>query len=212
MSSKACVLGATGLVGSKLISLLVDDPYYTTINVVTRQKMTLHVDTVIQYVSEFENLDSIASAFNVDDVYCCLGTTMKKAGSKEAFSKVDYDYVVKAARLAYLQGAQQFLVISAVGANPHSLFFYNRVKGQMEKDVTSIPFKAVHIFRPSLLVGKRDEKRFFEDIVRYFAQPLQFILKGYLKKYAPVDALWVAQSMIQAAKDHISGVHVYEAL
>lgn len=212
MNRNACVLGATGLIGSKLVSLLIDDPYYSTINIITRRKILLESKKIIQHIAEFDTLESVARALNVDDVYCCLGTTMKKAGSKEAFRLVDYDYVLKAAKIAYSQGAKQFLIISAVGAHPNALFFYSRVKGQMEKDVASIPFEAVHIFRPSLLLGQRDERRFAEDIAQRCAKPLQCILKGYFKKYAPVDALHVAQSMLQAAKANKSGVHIHEAL
>lgn len=212
MNKKACVLGATGLVGSNLLLLLTNDTYYSAIHVITRRKVHLQARSVFQYIADFNNLETVAHAFSVDDVYCCLGTTMKKAGSKEAFKQVDYDYVVKAARIAHAQGAKQFLVVSAIGAHPHSLFFYNRIKGQMEKDVASIQFDAVHIFRPSLLLGQRDEKRFLEDIAQRCAKPLHYILKGPLKKYAPVEAKHVAASMIQAAKAHIPGIHIHEAL
>lgn len=212
MNKKACVLGATGLVGSNLLLLLTNDTYYSAIHVITRRKVHLQARSVSQYIADFNNLETVAHAFSVDDVYCCLGTTMKKAGSKEAFKQVDYDYVVKAARIAHAQGAKQFLVVSAIGADPHSLFFYNRIKGQMEKDVASIQFDAVHIFRPSLLLGQRDEKRFLEDIAQRCAKPLHYILKGPLKKYAPVEAKHVAASMIQVAKAHIPGIHIHEAL
>ncbi|MEW6527616.1 MAG: oxidoreductase [Spirochaetota bacterium] len=212
MNKKACVLGATGLVGSNLLSLLTNDNDYSAIHVITRRKLQLQASTVTQYIADFNNLETVANVFAVDDVFCCLGTTMKKAGSKEAFKQVDYEYVVKAAKLAHTQGAKQFLVVSAVGAHPHSLFFYNRIKGQMENDVASIPFTAVHIFRPSLLLGQRDERRFAEDIAQRCAKPLSYILKGPLKKYAPVEAKHVAQSMIQAAKANIPGIHIYEAL
>ncbi|MCX8122984.1 MAG: oxidoreductase [Spirochaetes bacterium] len=211
MCRKACVLGATGLVGSKLLSLLIDDPYYTSINIITRRKISLEAKNIIQYIADFNTIETFANAFAVDDIYCCLGTTMKKAGSKEAFKQVDYHYVAKAAQLAYSQGAKQFLVVSAVGANPHSLFFYNRIKGLMEKDVASIPFEAVHIFRPSLLLGQREESRFLEDIAQRCAKPFSYILKGPLRKYAPVDAMHVAHSMIHAAKTHTNGVHIHEA-
>lgn len=210
MNRKACVLGATGLVGSNLVALLINDPDYSNINVITRRKINVH-NTVHQFIADSDNLQTVAHAFAVDDVYCCLGTTMKKAGSKEAFKQVDYDYVVKAAQLAYAQGAGQFLVISAVSAHPRSLFFYNRIKGQMEKDVAAIPFKAVHIFRPSLLLGQRQEKRFFEDVAQHCAKPLQYICKGPLKKYAPVEAQHVARSMQQAAKAQLHGIYIHEA-
>ena len=212
MKRKACVLGGTGLVGSNLLSLLINDRYYSVINVITRKKIPLQADIATQYIADFNNLESVSHAFAVDDVYCCLGTTMKIAGSKEAFKQVDYDYVVKAARIAYEQGAKQFLVISAVGAHPRSLFFYNRIKGEMERSVVAIPFEVVHIFRPSLLLGKRNEKRFLEDIAQHCAKPLQYIFKGPLRKYAPVQAKHVAYSMLQAAKAQLQGIYIHEAL
>lgn len=209
MNRKACVLGATGLVGSNLVALLINDPDYSGIHVITRRDINVS-NRVTRFIADFDNLETVAHAFAVDDVYCCLGTTMKKAGSKEAFKQVDYDYVVKAAQIAYAQGAGQFLVVSAVGAHAKSLFFYNRVKGQMEDAVSRIPYKAVHIFRPSLLLGIRNEKRSFEDIAQHLAPALQHILKGPLKKYAPVTAQHVAYTMIEAAKSNKSGTFIYQ--
>jgi uncharacterized protein YbjT (DUF2867 family) len=212
MNKKACILGATGLVGGEFLSLLLHDEYYAHITIIVRKKIAIPSQKVAVIVADFANLEDASEAFQVDDVFCCLGTTMKKAGSKEAFKQVDYEYVLKAAAIAHKQGAQQFLVISAVGANPHAYAFYNRIKGLMEKDVSSIPLQAIHIFRPSLLVGKRQEKRLLEDIAQLFAKPMQFLLKGSFAKYAPVEARTVAEAMAGAAKLNTKGVHIHEAL
>ena len=212
MSKKACILGATGLVGSELLSLLLHDDYYAHVNIIVRRKIAIPSKKVAVFVTDFANLEKVVEAFHGDDVFCCLGTTMKKAGSKDAFKQVDYEYVLKAAAIAHKQGAQQFLVISAVGANPRACTFYNRIKGSMEKDVSSIPMTAIHIFRPSLLLGKRQEKRLLEDIAQLFAKPMRFLLKGTFAKYAPVNARTVAEAMINAAKLNTKGVHIHEAL
>ncbi len=211
MNKKACILGATGLAGSELLSLLLRDDYYEHVNIIVRKKVDIPSKKVAVFVTDFANLEDASSAFHGDDVFCCLGTTIKKAGSKDAFKQVDYEYVLKAAAIAHKQGAQQFLVISAVGANPHSCVFYNRIKGLMEKDVSSTPMQAIHIFRPSLLLGKRQEKRLLEDIARLFAKPMQFLLKGTFAKYAPVNARTVAEAMINAAKLNTKGVHIHES-
>ena len=145
-------------------------------------------------------------------MYCCLGTTIKKAGSQEAFRTIDHTLVITIAELMRKQGAGQFLVISSMGADSNSKVFYNRTKGEMEEAVKEIGYPCLRILRPSLLLGKREEFRFGEKIGLILTPLLKPFLIGSLKKYAPVEAESVAHFMVKVATEQpISGVHVYES-
>jgi uncharacterized protein YbjT (DUF2867 family) len=134
---------------------------------------------------------------------------MRQAGSKEAFYKVDYLYVVKLAALTAGNFAAQFLVVSAMGADANSSIYYNRVKGEMEDAVRNTPFRAIHIFRPSLLLGKRSEKRLGEQIGAVLLGLLRPLLLGPLRKYQPIEAATVARAMLSAAEEDGGGIRVH---
>jgi uncharacterized protein YbjT (DUF2867 family) len=134
---------------------------------------------------------------------------MRQAGSKEAFYKVDYLYVVKLAALTAGNFAAQFLVVSAMGADPASRIYYNRVKGEMEQAVRQTPFRAIHIFRPSLLLGNRAEKRLGEQIGAVLLNVLRPLMVGPLRKYQPVEAATVARAMLRAAEEDGGGIRVH---
>jgi uncharacterized protein YbjT (DUF2867 family) len=152
-------------------------------------------------------MEAAASLFAVDDVFCCLGTTIRSAGSQEAFRKVDVDYPVKAARLAAEAGADQFLVVSALGADADSRIFYNRMKGVMESQVRRFPLKAIWVLRPALLLGDRDETRVGEQIAEIVLRPLSPLLLGPLRRFRPVAARAVAMAMVTlAAQDGTGGI------
>jgi uncharacterized protein YbjT (DUF2867 family) len=163
-----------------------------------------------QLIIDFDKLPQRTEFVSVQDVYCCLGTTMKKAGSKEAFRKVDYTYPFNLAKLAAEKGASQFMLISALGANKGSLFFYNRVKGEVEEAISKISqYSAVHIFRPSLLLGDRNENRTGEKVGEVAMRILKPIMLGPLKNIRPIKAKTVAQGMFAAAQSGQRGVHLY---
>jgi uncharacterized protein YbjT (DUF2867 family) len=154
---------------------------------------------------DFDRLEENPSLLRADDVFCCLGTTIAKAGSQEAFRKVDFTYVVEAARVASDAGAEQFLVVSAVGADPSSRVFYNRVKGEMEAAVKRLPFRALWIVRPSLLLGDRKEFRLGERIAELVSRPLAIFFFGRYRRYRPVHARDVAAAMVRLALEEGTG-------
>jgi uncharacterized protein YbjT (DUF2867 family) len=193
-------VGATGLTGSSCLELLLDDNEYEKVTVLTRRPLPQAHDKLEQHVVDFDDLNASADQMKANDVFCCLGTTTKKAGSKEAFRKVDLDYPRELAGIAAANGSEQFLVISAPESNPNSMLFYGRVKGEMEQAVSSYPFKGVYIFRPSLLVGERDEFRLAEGLAIKLFTALPFLLAGPLKKLRPIEARAVASAMIIVAK------------
>lgn len=206
----ALIVGATGLVGSYLLNKLCEDPYYYTVYVLTRRPLTHQYEKVKEVIINFDELNE-ADIPEVDDVFCCLGTTMKKAGSKSAFRKVDYHYPVRIARLAHKKGAKQFFLVSAMGADKESLFFYNRIKGEVEESVAKVGFPAIHILRPSMLLGQREEKRVGEKIGQVVMQGMAPVMIGALKKYRPIEGNAVAQAMLNVAKKDLHGPYIFES-
>jgi uncharacterized protein YbjT (DUF2867 family) len=211
MKKTALLMGATGLVGRKLLKILLSSQQYGKIVVLSRRNIGMEDPKLVQVVTPFDQLEKYQTYFCVDEVYSCIGTTIKKAKTKENFVKVDYGYALSAAKLAKEAGAKQFLTISAIGANPNSFFFYNIVKGQTERDLMALTIDSLHIFRPSLLLGERKEFRFKEKIGEWAGKLVSFGLIGPLEKYRPIEADRVARSMVFAANTKGTGTHIYES-
>ena len=210
MSRTVLVAGASGLVGGHLLQLLLSDDAYTRVVTFARRPLSVQYTKLEQRVVDMGALDALADLPHIDDVFCCLGTTIKTAGSQQAFRKVDYDYVVGVARAGQRAGAAQFLLVSAVGADPGSRIFYSRVKGEVERAVRELPYDAVQIFRPSFLMGDRREARLGERIGVPVARVVAPLLVGALRRYRPVQAAEVARAMVQVAKDSPRGPNVFE--
>ncbi|MGH8614405.1 MAG: oxidoreductase [Gammaproteobacteria bacterium] len=206
----ALLAGATGLVGGHCLELLLQDDAWEQVAVLGRREIGTTHRKLVQRVVDFNRLAG-GDFPRVDDVFCCLGTTMKHAGSEAAFRRVDFTYVHELAQLASGQRAGQFLLVSALGADRQSRVFYNRVKGEVEDAVRKLPFDGVHIFRPSLLLGERREIRPGERLAILAGRALGFMFAGPLGRYRPIAARAVAAAMIRIAKDATRGVHVYES-
>jgi uncharacterized protein YbjT (DUF2867 family) len=159
---------------------------------------------------DFENLDGLSIA-DVDDAFCCLGTTRKDAGSDEAFRRVDLDYVVSFARLAKRSGAKRFLVVSSLGASARSSLLYPRTKGESEEAVAAAGFSTVVILRPSFLMGDRARPRSGEGIAIALGRWIRPVLIGPLAKYAPVEATAVARTLVASAATAPAGVTIIES-
>lgn len=205
----ALIVGASGLVGGHLLSLLLKSQRYSEVISVGRRELPLIYPNLEQRVIDFDKMKEYASDLVADDVFCCLGTTIKKAGSKEAFHKVDYTYVTQLADITAQRGSSQFLVVSAMGADAGSMFFYNKVKGEMEQHVKEQLFSSVHIFRPALLLGEREEQRTGEEFASKVMKPLSGLMIGPLEKYKPIEAETVAKGMLYAASQDQRGVHIH---
>ncbi|MEH7122419.1 oxidoreductase [Bacillus sp. JJ1773] len=211
MNRKAVVAGATGLVGKELVRLLLNDPDYTDITLIVRRSTGIVHAKLHEKVIDFEQLENTNVNLTGTDVFCTLGTTIKKAGTKEAFRLVDYHYPLTIGKMAKAQGAKQFLIVTSMGANPLSRTFYIRVKGELEESLRELCLPALHIFRPSLLLGNREEFRLGERIMSSVSGILSPIFSGPLRKYSPVQAKSVANAMLLAAKREQSGVYVNES-
>jgi len=209
MARIAVVAGATGLVGELLLQRLTASKDYGEIRVLGRRPPPGKDGKVRFIATDFGDLPAHATQLAVDDVFCCLGTTLRKAGSQPAFERVDYHMVVDLARAAHKAGARRFLVVSAVGASEKAAAFYSRVKGRMENAVRQLPFEAVHIVRPSLLLGERAERRPAEKLGQIVAPLLSPLLLGPLAKYRAASADDVADALLKLARSPETGVHVH---
>ncbi|MGH7674342.1 MAG: NAD(P)H-binding protein [Gemmatimonadales bacterium] len=207
---RALVAGASGLVGGQLLDLLLEDADYTAVTALVRRELPRPHRKLGQRLVDFDRLAD-GDLPRADDVFCCLGSTMRQAGSKDAFRTVDFTYVERLARLALQHRAKQFLLVSTLGADPRSRVFYNRVKGETEEAVRKLSFEGVHIFRPSLLLGVRREIRPAERLGQLLGAALAFAFVGPLARYRPIAARTVAAAMIRVAKQAGRGVHVYES-
>jgi len=207
----ALIAGASGLTGSHLVHYLCENELYEKVIIIVRKALSYsHPKLVIK----IKNLDQVKEKDfeGVDDFFCCLGTTMKKAGSKEAFEQVDLIAPVQMGKYAVSQGVKHMLVITAMGANRHSKVYYNRVKGMMEEKVSDFPLPYVSIFRPSLLVGHRQEFRLGERVGELAMKVLKPAFIGPLKKYRAIEAKQVAYAMMQKAlAPSLKGVAIYES-
>jgi uncharacterized protein YbjT (DUF2867 family) len=204
------LLGATGLVGGECLGLLRDDEYYGDVTILTR---TLLPDGDIpagarQYAVDFNQIDRYRELVRADDVVCAFGSTIKKAGSRENFYRIDFGYPYDLAKTAVENGARRFFLVSAMGADSSSFFFYNRVKGELEEAIGRLGYESVGIFRPSLLLGKRREFRPGEVLLKAVFAPMAFVLPG---KFRPVPARAVAAAIWRAVHSDFSGIRTFES-
>ena len=156
MGKTALLVGATGLVGGFVLEQLLEDAYYDSVVVLSRKSLQLQHTKLKEVLVNFDQLENYTNDIKADVVFCCLGTTIKAAGSQEAFKKVDYEYPLRVAEIAKQNGASAFLIVTALGAAKSSIIFYNRVKGEVEEAIGSLHFDAFHILQPSLIIGERN--------------------------------------------------------
>ncbi len=208
----ATVTGSTGLTGSLLVRQLIADPDIAKVISVSRKPLAISDAKLTEVlIPDLEHLPSIASQIRGDIYFCCLGTTIKKAGSKRNFEKVDHDAVVDFARIAKEQGARSFTVISAMGANAGSMIFYNRVKGRTENDVKALGLRSLIVFRPAFLVGPRQDFRLAERLAIQLLVPVSKLLPVGLRKSLITDAQTLAMRMVDEGKAAPEGMHVIKA-
>jgi nucleoside-diphosphate-sugar epimerase len=207
---KILIFGASGLVGHEVVNILSSQYPQLTPITITRKKFDSPKGlNLISDLTSFNELTQLISEHRPQYALCALGTTMKTAGSKEAFFRVDHDFIMNAARASLSAGVTSFGVISAMGADPQSSFFYLKVKGQTEKDLRSLGFKNLTILRPGLLLGKRTESRPLESLSIKLAPYLSALFKGPLKKHRPIEAKIVASSLLKETLNG-QGINIIE--
>ena len=195
--------------GGHLLQVLAADPHYDQVTSLMRRTVSIPPGVTVKLV-DFEGLEQL-SLTGVDDAFCCLGTTRRAAGSAAAFRRVDLDYVLSFARVAKSAGATRFMLVSSLGASRRSRFLYTRTKGECEAAVQAIGFSTVVILRPSFLMGQRLEERALEEAVLRVAQVTRSVFVGPLRRYAPVEALTVARTLVRAAASAPPGITIIES-
>ena len=207
----AFLVGATGLVGGLVLEQLLADTYFEKVIVLTRKSLGKSNAKLKEVLVDFNKLDDYATEIKADAVFCCLGTTIKVAGSKEAFKKVDFEYPFKIAQLAKQNGTSTYLLITALGASKNSMIFYNQVKGELEDEVSKLNFDSFHILQPSLIIGERTESRTGEGIAQKLAPVFDALMIGGLKKYKSITAVQIAKAMVHYSKLNDKGIFKHES-
>jgi uncharacterized protein YbjT (DUF2867 family) len=206
----ALVAGGSGLVGSKLLPLLLQSPLYTRVHALSRRPLPLDHARLANRVVRFEaSLQAQLKGLQCQDAFCCLGTTIREAGSQSAFRAVDLELVQEFAQLALNFGAERLVVVSALGANAASKNFYLRVKGEMEKALEAKRFRSLDILQPSLLLGARREMRPLEFGAQLLMPLLNPLLLGAWSRYRAILAATVAAAMCATAQSGRRGVYRY---
>lgn len=205
----ALIAGASGLVGSRLLPLLLECREYEKVTAIVRSPLGMQHPKLNEQIVDFDHLEGEEGLFRADDIFCCLGTTIKKAKTQEAMYKIDVDYPLAIAELALKQGAGHYLLISSMNANPKSPIWYPRMKGELEEKLRKIPFETISILRPSLLLGERKEFRLGEQFAAAVTKPLAFLFKGSLRKAKPIQGKNVAIAMYRLAQSAKKGTAIY---
>lgn len=193
---KVLLLGATGLIGRHCLQGLLNQAAVEEVIAPTRRNLSIKDKKLYNALVDFDRLDEYAELFQVDAIICCLGTTIKQAGSKANFKKVDYQYCVDAAELGRAHNAKGFYLVSAVGASASSPFFYSRVKGELEVHLKELEYQNLSIYRPSLLLGDREEHRFAETLAAKVMPPLNGLMRGAMTHYRAIPGKTVATAMV----------------
>lgn len=195
-----------------MLALLCQHKAYQRVIAITRSKSWGADEGKVDWVKlppkpDAESIDNLLPKGN--DFFSCLGTTRKNAGSSEAFEAIDYDLNYAFAKTALSKGYTQYFLVSAVGADPTSSFLYTRVKGKLELDIKALPFWSIHLFQPGILLGERNENRFGESLAKPLFKGLDWLTRGVLGKYRPIEAEAVANSMVEAAQKMEGGIYTY---
>lgn len=206
---KAIVIGASGLIGSDLIRLLLSDNGIGEVVALVRKPLAIEHKKLMQQLVNFDEEETYSKHLFGDALYCCLGTTKAKTPDPAAYKRVDLDYPLHFASIAQGQGVSQFHLVSALGADSQSVIPYNKLKGQLEDAVKTLGFSCLCIYQPSLLDGNREESRPAEKIGIWVMRGLNLLLIGPLKKYRSIRASTVAQAMVTNTHKNLNGVHVY---
>ena len=207
----ALIIGSTGLIGSQLLALILESPHYEKVITFVKRDSGIHHPKLKQYIIDFDTPESYNKLVVGDDFYCTIGTTIKNAGSKEAFRKVDFEYPRQFATFALQNNVQQFLIISSIGADATSRNFYLKTKGEIQDFLKDSNFKSVLVLQPSLLLGNRTEFRLGEKIGGFFMKTFSFLFLGNSKKYKPIESETVAKAMLTLGQKNNLNFKIYES-
>ncbi len=206
---KAILFGASGFIGSHLLNELLDNPGYEQVTIVVRNPLDIHHPKLRMLTGDYRSLSGLSSDIDADDVFITLGTTKKKTPNKIDYYQVDHDYPVLAAKIAKENGAKSVFVVTAIGANARSGIFYVRTKGETERDIIALDYEHTHIFRPSMIMGNRKEKRSMEKLMMKIWVVITPLLVGGLNKYKDMKGEDIAKAINRAAGCQSGKVKIY---
>lgn len=209
MPNKAVIAGASGLIGSYLLDILLREPFYDEILVLVRKELQINHKKLVQLVVDFDKLDEYANAINGHALFCCLGSTRKKTPDLSVYRKIDHDYPLKLAEIAKQNGMKHYHLVSSLGANSKSSNFYTKMKGEVEEAIIKVSIKCTYIYEPSILTGDRKESRPMEKFVIGAMKIIDPLLIGGLKIYRSIPALTVAMAMYKHSLKTEEGVFVH---
>jgi uncharacterized protein YbjT (DUF2867 family) len=207
----ALIIGSTGLIGSELLNLLLESSHYAKVITFVKRDTGIKHPKLTQHVIDFDKPETYKELVVGDDFFCTIGTTIKKAGSKEAFRKVDFEYPRQFASFALQNKVKQFLIISSLSADAKSGNFYLKTKGEIQDFLKDCNFESVAVLQPSLLLGNRTEFRLGEKVGAFFMKSLSFLFLGNLKKYKPIEGKTVAKALLKIAETNNKGFKIYES-
>lgn len=207
----AIVAGASGLIGSHLVRLLLEDTNYGEVVTIGRTKLNLDHEKLTQVSFDFSNKNSFDELPQADALFCCLGTTIKKAGSRANFKLVDYHFPLQLGEWGKRKGVNAFHIVSSLGANPKSAVFYSKVKGEIEEALSQLNYPSLFIYQPSLLLGERKENRLGEKVAKVLMKITAPFMLGGLSKYKPIESKTVAKAMLLQSNKKLEGKNVYES-
>ena len=207
----ALIIGSTGLIGSQLLNLLLDSNDYLKVITFVKRDTGIKHPKLTQHIIDFEKPETFKELVIGDDFFCTIGTTIKKAGSKEAFRKVDFEYPKQFAAFALQNKVQKYLIISSLGADSKSGNFYLKTKGEIQDFLKNCNFESVAVLQPSLLLGNRTEFRLGEKVGAFFMKTLSFLFLGNLKKYKPIESKTVAKALLKIAQTNNKDFKIYES-
>lgn len=196
----AIVIGATGLIGNQLVQKLIADERYRAVKVFVRRSLGISNPKLTERIVDFDNIEKWKDEITGDELFSAMGTTIKKAGSKEIQYKIDFTYQYEFAEAASKNGVEKYFLVSSAGASTRAGNFYLKIKGELEERVIHLSFKKIFIFRPSILLGERKEKRRSEEIGASVAMVITSFIP-FLRKYRPIKGETVAEAMINSAND-----------
>jgi len=198
---KAILYGASGLVGSYVLEALLNNSDYKQVIIVVRKELNIRHPKLMSLTGDFSLLPDLVKDIQVDEIYIALGTTQKKTPDKKDYYRIDHDYPVCAARLAKENGAKAVMLVSSIGANAKSGVFYTRTKGETEQDIIDLDFEHTYIFRPSMILGDRKEKRTLEKNLQSIWRIINPLFIGKLNRYKGFEARRIAKAMVNAANE-----------
>lgn len=208
----AVVIGASGLIGNNLVRELLREDVFKKVRVLVRREINIIHPKLQQEIVDFNDINDYTGKFGFGDViFCCIGTTQKKVkGNKEVYTRIDFDIPVNAARMGIVNQFKKFLIVSSIGANENSINFYLKLKGKTENALQQFPFESLSIFRPSILLGDRNEIRPGEKIMQSIMKAASVVFMGSLKRYRAIDASVVAKAMVNESKRNNPGIHILD--